>query len=127
MIPIIEFEEDDRHEKAKEEALELVKKARAEILRQRRAVAQFRRMYRKGLLPPCSISDADRERMRADYFASGGRITRCPPCTARGAYVSPYWSIDKFSLVRGVREITFDFVDDGPDESIDSEKIGRAH
>lgn len=48
------------------------------------------RAYLRGELPP-TLSVDERRRMREEFFAKGGKVTRCPEGAAEGSDVGPVW------------------------------------
>jgi len=93
-----------------EEATENLLRLRLERREYRAETRRLSNLYYKGLLP-ITLSNVARTNMRRTYFAAGGQISACPPATAEGAMISPYWGVDKRTLVKGIREIEPDIVD----------------
>lgn len=56
--------------------------------------------------PACTIPLEERLRMRQEFFARGGTITKCPPGIADGAVLPGRWSFDVEALVKEIHERT---------------------
>lgn len=56
-----------------------------------RQFRKMQRLWRAGKLAACTIPLGEMQRMREEFFARGGKITKLPPGDARGAIESQHW------------------------------------
>jgi hypothetical protein len=74
------------------------------LYKHKRENARLRKLYLGGKLPRCSIPYEERERLRSEFFARGGLVSKVAPGVPTGALLSPFWSADRNALIKGVRE-----------------------